>query len=268
MKKFVPLILFVLTVSGISHAQITTRENDSTSYKIGARPVKGTKGVAVGVNLNDTTYSNFSIGGQGIMIIGKYHLTDRTVLRGSFRFNKDAKTTRGMEIDTSITNIGGQLVHDLKFSSREYGIMPGIERHFHPSNIFDIYVGAEALIGFRRKVAVINKDYTSDVYSHEKRTTPETLTGLSGIVGLNFFVADLPLSIGLEYNFLTIWSFGGKTHVIRETKDPAGVVNSDDYYTQEKDAEDNPDDFAYTKLKRNSVTSNDSFRIMLNFYFK
>jgi hypothetical protein len=72
----------------------------------------------------------------------------------------------------------------------------------------------------------------------------------------------------LEYNWAAIWSLGGKTHVVRETRDALGNVNTDDYYTQEKDAKTNPDPLAYNSLKRNSVTSNDSFRIMLNFYFK
>jgi hypothetical protein len=271
MKKLVPFTFLALLITGLSCAQITERANDSTTYKMGTRPLKGTKALTVGLNINNPSFTSFKIdsaGKFGVSIMGRYFISDRTAIRGGIRFNKDSKTSRGLLIDTSVTNIGSQLTHDLKFSKREYAIMPGIERHFSHSNIFDVYVGGDALIGFSRAVTIRNSDFTSNVYVHEKSRTPETLLGLNGVIGLNFFVIDLPLSIGLEYNFSTIWSFGGKTHVQRETRDASGNVNTDDYYTEEKDAEDNPDPFAYSKLKRRSVTSNDGFRIMLNFYFK
>jgi hypothetical protein len=271
MKKLALFTFLALLITGLSNAQITERTNDSTTYQMGARPLKGTKALTIGLNINNPDFSSFKIdsaGKFGTSIMGRYFISDRTAIRGSIRFNKDSKSSRGLLIDTSVTNIGSQLTHDLKFSTREYALMPGIERHFSHSNIFDIYVGGDALIGFRRGVAIENNDYTSNIYIHEKRRTPETLLGLNGVVGLNFFVADLPLSIGLEYNFSTIWGFGGKTHVERETRDASGNVNTYDYYTEEKDAEDNPDPFAYNKLKRRYVTSNDGFRIMLNFYFR
>lgn len=268
MKKFISFIFLVMCVVHFTSGQISERSNDSTTYTFGTRPLKGTKAIAVGLNLNDTTFSNFKIGKQGLFLMGKYFISDRTAIRGSLRFNKDARTTTGSLIDTSVTNVSGQLSQEMKSSTREYAIMPGIERHFKPTNIFDVYVGTDALFGLRRKVEIENKNYTSNVYTNERSRTPETIFGINGLVGINFFVADLPLSIGLEYNWAVIWSLGGKTHVQRETRDALGNINEDDYYTEEKDAQSNPDPFAYNKLKRNSVMSNDSFRIMLNFYFR
>lgn len=268
MKKFFSLLILSLFSVAVLKAQITERENDNTIYKLGNRPEKGTKVLGVGFNLNDTTFSNFKVGNQGIFIMGRYFISDRTAIRGSIRCNKDSRVTRGLDVDTSVSFTNAQLVHDLRTSKREYAIMPGIERHFKYTNLFDIYVGADAILGFTRSVKVENNEYTSNVYSRETKKTPETLAGLNGLVGLNLFIGDLPISLGFEYNFSALARFGGKTHVIRETRDAGGNVNNDDYFTQDTDAFDNPDNLAYNKLKRRSLESNDSFRIMLNFYIK
>jgi len=268
MKKIFSFLIFTFITGNIVFGQLTERLNDSTVYRFGTRPKKGTMALSVGFNFNDTIFSNFKLGNQGIFIMGRYFITDRTAIRGSIKMSKYSHASRGYELDTTQTFSTSQIVHDLKRTKRFYAIMPGIERHFKYHNMFDIYFGGDAIFGLSRAQKITNDEYTSNIYSRESMTTPETDLGLNGVIGMNFFVGDLPLSIGFEYNASMIWKLGGKTHVVRETRDSNGNVNKDDYYTEDADADGNPDPYFYKTLRRRFAEGNQSFRVSLNFYIK
>ena len=82
------------------------------------------------------------------------------------------------------------------------------------------------------------------------------------------FVAELPVSIGLEYGLSGKWIFGGKTKVNEDVK-----VGSDseatEYYTQTEDAFGVADPTRYSDLKRRqfNMETNNNIRLNIHIYF-
>jgi len=271
MKKITLAIALSLVYCSITQAQmLTERVDDVAIYKMGNRPVQGTKALTFGLNINDVDgklFSKYNLFQKGNLINGKYFISDLTAIRGGLRLSKLSAHSGG-PIETAIT--GGSVVgNELKETTRSYAIMPGIEKHFSNENFFDVYTGADLYLGFDKYTKIENYDYTNDFYLHREGTTNTTKFGLGGVLGINMFVLDLPLSIGIEYGILGIWNLGGKAHLVEDVKDPLGE-RTNEYYTQDLDAFENPDANSYTKLKKgsSSIETNSNLRVLLNIYFK
>lgn len=273
MKKIILFSAFIGLFSYASKAQttLTERVDDVNVYKVGNRPSKGTKVLTFGLNLNDTDgnlFSKYNLFQKGNLITGKYFISDRTAIRGGIRLSKESNVSGG-DIDTSLTG-GSVISNQLKDVTRNYAIMPGIERHFSYNNFFDIYGGGDLYLGFEKNRRQLDEDYTNGFYTHRDAKTTTTKVGVGGVIGINVFVMDLPVSVGIEYGIAGIWNLGGKTHVVEDVNDPLGK-RTNDYYTQDKDAFGNADgSTSYSKLKKNSssLETNSNVRILLNIYFK
>ncbi|MFZ1693587.1 MAG: hypothetical protein WAT74_10350 [Flavobacteriales bacterium] len=158
---------------------------------------------------------------------------------------------------------------EYKQSTREYMLVPGIEKHFSSSNIFDVYAGADLFLGFGRSRSV--ETYTfrdADNNSAHTMTTPYTIVGLGGVVGFNVFVLDLPIALGLEYGWGAFWQLGNRTkHEITSGND------SWEYYTVGEDpntaAQQNAANGQYSSVKQRfaSMDTNGQVRIVANIYF-
>jgi hypothetical protein len=250
--------------------QLTERVDDVAIYKIGNRPGKGTKVLTFGMGLNDTEgklFSKYNLLQKGNLLTGKYFISDNVAIRAGIRLSKETNTSGG-DIDTSITG-GTTISNSLQQTTRNYAIMPGIERHFSYSNFFDVYTGGDLYLGFEKDKLREEYDYTNGFYNRKNSKTNTTKVGVGGVVGVNIFILDLPISIGIEYGISGIWNLGGKTHVKEEVSDPLGQ-RTNDYYTQGTDAFNNPDANKYSKLKKNSseIQTNNNLKILLNIYFK
>jgi hypothetical protein len=269
MKKiyFTMLIVALLSFANNSFAQLSTRTNDTSIIKLGGRPVAGdmafsfsypiVKDGTFGLHLdkNLVQYNDY--------ISYKYYLTDKLVLKLGLMFYKSRARTAGTTKDTALLGIEK---NDFLVNQRQYSIVPGVEKHFSVGNIFDIYVGGNLNLGFGKNsnisdVSFVNGDFNN--YSAKRNTT---LVGLGGVVGVNVFIANLPLSIGLKYNFNSDWTFGGKWKVKESNK--VGVTEtSSEYFLQDEDANGNVDILQYDKLKRNFWDTNQEIRVVLNVYF-
>jgi hypothetical protein len=145
-------------------------------------------------------------------------------------------------------------------------LVPGIEKHFSSSNIFDVYAGADLYLGFGRDRMVTSYIFrdTDDNDVH-KMTTPYTIVGLGGIVGFNVFVLDLPIALGVEYGWSAFWQLGNKTkHEVESGAD------SWEYYTVGGDpnqAGGANTQYSSVKQKYNTMDTNDQVRLVLNIYF-
>ena len=266
--------LFLLLVAGFismnyAFAQLSTRENAETTEKLGARPVKGdmalTFCVPIVKNQNASLYDGNLLQSGGILTFKKYN-SDNTAMRLGLKLYQDSKNSNG-DIDAN----SGSLLSSkkLKSSQREYDIVPGIERHYSKSNIFDVYTGADLFLGLGRNVSINNLDYKSGDYNYSTAVVNTTVVGFGGVVGVNVFIAHLPISIGIEYGWNAKWTFGGKTKVKEKTQFGSSSTSTKTY-TQDSDPFGNPDAEIYSSLSKSqfNMNTNQNVRFVLNIYFR
>lgn len=260
-KIFLPLVLFIFSFNAF--AQLSSRATDSTTFQLGNRPVAGTKAVMIGAKLGlDSSLTVVDVF-DGMAF--KYFKTSNLAFRVRFDVDKTTTTTRG-DVDTTGSS-DTVTYRRTRMSDRQYILSPGAEYHFGYNNVFDVYVAGDLQFGFEREVRIENEEYVAGSYNNLKQTTPSTLLGLAPSVGINFWIADLPLSLGLEYQTSLLWQFGGKTRVVNEVKTGNDVVVQE-YYTQDQDAFGNADDDGYSRLSRRYFETNQYLRFILTFYVK
>lgn len=253
------------------YGQLSTRENSETNIDLGARPVAGDMSLLFGLNLTGSDTASFNSNNalaNGNVLTFKYYNTDDVVYRLGFRIAKNSKSSSG-NVDSSFANPFPLIAsNEFKNSTRTYVLVPGIEKHFANNNIFDVYVGADLYLGFGRNVITNNVEQVSGDFNNRKAVTGFTQVGLGGVVGFNVFIADLPISIGLEYGQNLLWTLGNKTKVEQEIR-VGGVTNSVEYYTQSFDPFGLADPNLYSDLKKKdfAADTNQDVRITLNIYF-
>ncbi|MCU0431073.1 MAG: hypothetical protein MUF42_13995 [Cytophagaceae bacterium] len=249
---------------------MTERVNDTSVYRLGNRPLKGTKLLTMGLNLSgdNSGFDNLNLIGKGSVITGKFFIKDNVAIRAGLKLTKESSVSGGENGDTS-TAPATIVKNSYKSVEREFAIVPGIEYHFSNSNFFDVYTGADLHLGLsrdftRNEVERYNKDF-----NNVTRRTKTTDVGLGGVIGVNMFILDLPISVGFEYGLAGIWSFGGKTKVVSESK-TGNVTTNEEYFTQDEDALGNSDGLEYSKLRKSStsIETNNNLRVILNIYFK
>ncbi|HOV11892.1 MAG TPA: hypothetical protein PLL90_09025 [Bacteroidales bacterium] len=269
MKKCSCLILILVSVlfTNATFAQLSTRTNDSSIVRLGARPIAGDMSLsfsypfmvdgAWGLGLKD------SILQFDDYITYRYYLTDNIVLKVGMMYYKSSAHSSGTTIDTAQLGI---LSAEGKLSEYRYGIVPGAEYHFGKSNIFDVYLGGNMCLGFGNNVTINNIELVNGDYSKFKAKQNTTLVGIGGVIGINVFVANLPLSLGLKYSFNSNCTIGGKTHVNASSK--VGTTETEqEFYSQDNDVFGNPDPLQYESLKRTLWNTNHDIRVVLNVYF-
>lgn len=270
MKKLI-LVAFCAIMISPMYGQLSTRENSETNVDIGARPVAGDMSLLFGLNLtgNDTaSFNSDNTLANGNILTFKYYKTDDVVYRLGFRIAKNSKSSSG-DVDSSAFSPGTLIAsNEFKNSTRTYVLVPGIEKHFAKNNIFDVYVGADLYMGFGRNVITNNVEQRTGDFNNRKAVTGFTQIGIGGVVGFNVFIAELPISIGLEYGQNLLWTLGNKTKVEQDIRVGA-TSNSIEYYTQNFDPFGLADPNLYSDLKKKdfAADTNQDVRITLNIYF-
>ena len=95
-------------------------------------------------------------------------------------------------------------------------------------------------------------------------TTPYTIVGLGGVIGVNVFVLDLPISLGVEYGLSAFWQLGDKTKVEVEEADG----DSYEYFTVANDPFVGAHSgYSSVKQKYMTMNTNDQVRVVMNIYF-
>jgi hypothetical protein len=277
MKKSVLLIAMALGVSS-SFAQLSTRENDASVEKIGARPQAGDMAFVFAMPLSSDSGKAKLFDGNalksGNLLTYKYYMSDDVVIRLGFRLMNENSTIKGAGLDSSAQyNPNGIAapyagVKDVrrKEKSRMYEIVPGVEKHFAAGNIFDAYAGADLYLGFGRDMSTSNYDYINGDHNYKTTKTGTTDVGLGFITGFNVFIAHLPVSLGLEYGWNAKWTFGGIDKV--STDVAVGTTAYTEEYKQDNSTT-SESSARYSKLKRRefNAETNQDVRLVLHIYF-
>lgn len=288
MKKTL-LVIMLLAIGGSSaFAQgLSTRENEAIVAKLGARPVAGDAALnfvipLVGLNRNDGTEAglfNGNLLGSGDLLTFKYYHTDNFVLRAGIRLYADNDRFSGDVLDDEPSGneipVGGETFIEGINQDRAYVLAVGAEHHFSNSNIFDVYTGADLLLGFNKNRQSMETEFLTEGDDPDQlaRTlmdtqTNSTVVGLGWVVGWNTFIAQLPISVGIEYGLSLKWVLGGKTKVTEEvdiTNADASQSYSIEYYTDDSAIEG----VQFSDLSRRhfNMDTNQNVRLTFQIYF-
>jgi hypothetical protein len=280
MKKLLLLFAVFAFIGQDSMAQLSTRSNYDSNMRIGTRPQAGDAALNFVLPIINLSEDNGSDAGlfkgnslaAGDMLTFKYYHTDDIVLRVGLRLFADNSIFKGTGADSSDTNpVGPGEISEIKskMTMREYKLALGAEKHFTNSNIFDVYGGGEFIIGLGRdRVLSNNTLYNGDLHDMSS-STGTTVFGVAGVVGFNVFVAELPVSLGIEYGWSAKWIFGGKTKV-KSTDTIGGTTTEQEFTTVDGHVlNDGITDRQYSSFsgREFNMDNNHSVRINLNIYF-
>lgn len=200
MRKFTSFLLMLAMCVGLAQAQITTGESTSQVIRTGNRASAGDFGLYLGAT-SDMFEGLFKsdVDFKGLPLINlKYMVNDKVEARLGFEwYAKNTSTNETNEDHDWLT----------KNISKKNSVMfyPGIAYHFNRSNILDVYVGGELPIGGAGLTNNYTKynpdfsDYDEDDDEHAHRTATQFNIGLGAFIGLQAYICNLPLAIGLEY---------------------------------------------------------------------
>lgn len=274
MKKIILLATLscavMLSSVQTSSAQISTGESTSRVIKTGNRPQAGDWGLFVGVAYSDFEgmfSSDMTFEGFPLVNL-KYYYTDKVELRLGLQFQGTTETIKGDVVyDNSYFDgdkeelIESTATEEVKCKQTlgTNRITPGIAYHFSNKNLLDVYAGATIPIGWNRDITVNNfGDATYKVTN-----TPFTI-GLGTFIGLQAFVADLPLAIGLEYGISFMKEFGSKykcTYDNGDGKEKSFTLSENSAFF------DTYGDSEFEKLKTSRKNITNDIRLTISYYF-
>lgn len=284
MKKAVLMIALTFGVTS-AFAQLSTRENDETVTKMGARPKAGDMAFVFGMNIADDSgmvAHLFSGNGlkSGDVLTYKYYNSDDIVIRLGLRLQNKNMTSKGTKLDSvafftyspynsaPLTQFNGMSEFKMRTVERMWEIVPGVEKHFLASNFFDAYVGADLYLGFGADKNVSEFSYINGDKFNQSSKTRTTDVGLGVVTGFNVFIANLPISLGLEYGWNAKWTFGGVTKVKEEATFGTSTYTAE--YSEDNSTTGLADGTQkYSKLKKRefNADSNQDVRIVAHIYF-
>ena len=198
-KLFTILTVFAMTTT-VSFSQISDRVNDESTYLLGARPQAGNFGFYLGLStaeIADLTEDNWQESGIPLINV-KYYQTDKLVLRAGVQVSKKRRSIDG-KLDEDMT---GFTEYKHVETDAKWNIALGAEQHFDLSNIFDSYIGLNANVGYERSVRTHNESYAGGNYNNNEGSNFGFTYGLETFIGTNFFIADLPITAGVELGFI------------------------------------------------------------------
>ncbi|MBL4754544.1 MAG: hypothetical protein JKY52_13235 [Flavobacteriales bacterium] len=282
-RKLLSIALALVTTC--SFAQLSERENDATMIKLGARPQAGDMSLTFGFDLGGSLDSNAADAAlftgnffaKGDFLTFKWYQSDDIVIRAAIRLSKHSSKLDGNLADTAgffAGESGGNF--ESRANERNFVFVPGIEKHFSSSNVFDVYSGADLFLGFGVEDSTYRREYgkgstslqftdEGDLDSYSEKTK-NTIVGIGGVVGFNVFIAHLPISIGLEYGINLKWTLGGKTEVTREQIVAGKKTDKQVYFLDS----DDPGSLKFRdglKKSRFDMDTNQDVRAVLNIYF-
>jgi hypothetical protein len=202
MKK-VFLVLMSVAICHSAIGQISTGESTSTSVRTGNRAQEGNFGLYVGA-VAEFPMADYSEGAVRFLPLVnlKYMYSDKMELRLGIAMGRHSETVNGaVEGATEDESLNVQE----KEINANFSLYPGVAYHFSKSNILDVYAGAEVPLGYDR---VNNTTRFDESYNITQRTSFNV--GLGGFIGLQAYIANLPLALGLEYGIYSRFDFGLK----------------------------------------------------------
>ncbi|HEY8403571.1 MAG TPA: hypothetical protein VIK71_03070 [Flavobacteriales bacterium] len=274
MKKILLFTAFAALAVTQSFAQLSTRENYDVNLRMGTRPQAGDAALQFVLPMFGTGSAGLFSGNSLLsndFLTYKYYYTNDIVLRGGLRWSVESGAAKGTAADSSETNqIGKGNIQELneKYVNRDFSLGIGAEKHFTNSNIFDVYAGAEVMFGFAKDKTRNEYDYFNGNKNYVTETTKSRVLGFGLFTGFNMFVAELPLSVGLEYGLTGKWLFGGKTKVEFDQQF-GSVSNSGEYFAVDghMNNEGGVRQYSDFKSREFNMNTNHNVRLSINIYF-
>ncbi len=273
--KYIKLIVCLGLINFLafsSFAQLSDRVNNPSKFKTGTRPIAGNMGFYIGVSSEDikswtdkkdtTSKDSTDIVKSIIPLVSlKYYIQDDLVFRIGIKTDKEKKVRDG-KIDPAVNGAGGLTSKtDINITAETY-FSPSIEKHFLNSNLLDCYVVGTLPLGYIKEKVVDSWHNNLGDFQENTMTKLSFAYGLEGHIGLQAFIADLPLALGLELGAAGI-GYRGEKHKNVVNTSIGGVATNQTYYT----LKDDPQNTKYSSLKSNSFESNGSVRLTLSYYF-
>jgi hypothetical protein len=218
---------FALTAS----AQISEGAPSAKKYTTGNRPMKGTFGLYIGAETNLFQELGAFNGFHPLPVVNlKYMASDNFEVRLGMKFWKQRETLSfGNDAGEDATT--GQTFVEEKYSGKgvyaDNQFRPGFAYHFTKSNLLDVYAGLEGIIGWRRTVANVWTKIDGNEVTMNQRNAGIQF-GAGAFIGLQAFIARLPLAIGLEYGISTVWDGALKNHTYYKDANTEFTVYSED----------------------------------------
>jgi hypothetical protein len=240
-----------------SFAQLSQRTNDPSNFKFGTRPQAGDWGL--NLQLYAAGGSNFTNYFQDVPIVNLQYYKDADL---AFRFGIRAskhKTVFKGESNEDMYNPNGLSEIKYKSSAREYMVYVGAEKHFSMTNILDVYTGAQIPLGFSGNTIKNKISYTNGDEGKTITRSNSFIYGVECFVGLQAFIADLPIAVGAE------WGLAGYGKLFDRTYNYSEYTGMDtqEYYTTNADASGTE----YTKLHSRKFDMDNMVRFRISYYF-
>lgn len=178
MRKIIMLMALCLSFTA-ANAQISTGKNSSKVIRIGNRAQAGDFGLYVGATTDMfKKLTDGDVKFEALPLINfKYMSTDNLEWRVGLEWWRSSESTEAKGNDTKVVE-------------KNYMFYPGLAYHVNNQNLLDVYFGAELPFGFGGN---------SMEYGDEDQSASEFKIGLGGFVGLQAYIANLPLALGVEY---------------------------------------------------------------------
>ncbi len=267
MKKIFTLLVLLCMV-GVAHAQISTGKSSSSVLKMGNRPSAGDWGVYLGVAYSDIeSIVAPEVTFEGFPLVNiKHYLSNNLEVRLGLQLQGLTTSVSGTDEYVTSTDVNLTSKFKDKTTDATSRFRPGFAYHFSNRNLLDVYMGVEVPFGWNsRSVSYYKVEGSSDYESFSKEISSSPFfVGVGAFIGMQCFVADLPLAIGVEYGLLGIKEFG---------TDKAKVVSLDEdgkkqtqYYLSSSEVNESITYYDSLSSSR-SAFSNDA-RITITYYFK
>ena len=202
-----------------ANAQITTGESSAQVIRTGNRAEAGNFGLYLGAtasmfkNLMD--FEGTEVKALPLMNF-KYMMSDKVEARLGLEWWTSSTTNKRNGENSN----GDDIKTKYKTKETNKYLTPGIAYHFSSDNILDVYVGAELPFGWGGNITKTVADYDGkDNDVDDKTKTNSFKVGLGAFVGLQGYIANLPLAVGVEYGISSLKDVNSYTTVTNEEQE-------------------------------------------------
>lgn len=248
------LFLLFICVSCFSYsaiAQLTTGKSTANVFRNGNRASEGDFGLYFGATstiFGKAFHKDFEVNFMPLVNL-KYMSTDNIEYRLGIELNKWSQTENGSYKGEESTDD-----FSIKHTEVENNIYPGIAYHFSNENLLDVYIGAELPLGYKR---LSDKTESNNDLTNTSRFAYHI--GLGAFIGVQTYIANLPVAIGVEYGISSMFDFGLKT----KTESQSGENDKQVFYKSDLSDLTSNDDLT---VRTGEVGS--QFRFTLTYFFK
>lgn len=263
MKNLKFLLVVALCFGAIStvSAQITEGEPSAKTIRTGNRPGKGCFGFYLGATsdmLKGAIDKNVKFKALPLLNL-KYLSSDHVEWRLGLELYQSSETLSGDIIVENATSNKKE-----RFGESSAMLYPGFAYHFSRHNILDVYAGVEIPFGWNSANLVSEGSDGSASWSSTQKKSSFVI-GVGAFVGLQAFIANLPLAIGLEYGISSRFDSGLKYKTVSIANNTTQISYSPDY-TQFSHLKSSNDNYARLKAKKGAIGN--QVRLTLSYYFK